>query len=55
MSHAVSEHRFYDYNEAINAVDTSVEEILDGNGNLRMEQIIQSRNLNTFLKTLHNQ
>ena len=54
MTHAVSKHRFYGYNEAINAVDISVEEILNGNGNLRMEQIIQSRNINTFLKTLRN-
>ncbi|MCR5054538.1 MAG: extracellular solute-binding protein [Lachnospiraceae bacterium] len=54
MEHAVTDHRFYGYNEALNAVDISVQEILNSNGNIRMDQIIQSRSINTFLKTLNN-
>ena len=46
--------RFSGFNEAVSSVDTAVNDILKSNANIRMEQVIQARNINNFLKTINN-
>ncbi|WP_022762036.1 ABC transporter substrate-binding protein [Butyrivibrio sp. AD3002] len=54
MQNAIFTHRFSGFNEAVNAVDTGVSELLKSDANIRMEQVIQARSINNFLKTIHN-
>ncbi|MFG6384590.1 MAG: extracellular solute-binding protein [Lachnospiraceae bacterium] len=50
VEHAVVAPRFRIYDEAIEEVDKAVNSIIDGNSNIRMEQIIWNRKINKFLK-----
>ena len=54
MQKAFFTQRFSGFNEAVSAVDAAVNEILKSDANIRMEQVIQARNINNFLKTINN-
>ena len=54
MQKAFFTQRFSGFNEAVSSVDTAVNDILKSNANIRMEQVIQARNINNFLKTINN-
>ncbi len=50
VEHAVVAPRFRNYKGAVAEVDKAVRGILDGNGNIRMGQIIGSRTVNKYLE-----
>lgn len=54
MQNAFFTKRFFGFNEAVSAVDTAVDDILKSDANIRMEQVIQARSINNFLRTIHN-
>ena len=50
MEHAVNRQRFRGKEDAGQQIDIAVDEILAGSGNIRMEQIIYNRKINSYLQ-----